>query len=205
MWVGWSQAAKTAVGGFVMVPLRQRYADRIHGVLSCFDRVVITGTLPDICHGAAMAAYLTVRDIRLFDYPGWANGLREHLREHVERLAKDNGLEIQFLRRSKLVRKEELIRNIIAERGSHPGLVAILSTMERCTAFKPWFDKQRQQAKLLPTDGKCLHYYFYFIDAALGLCYLRVPTWAPFRLQLYFNAHNALAAEPGRHRFRHAR
>lgn len=82
-----------------MVPLRQRYADRIHGVLSCFDRVVITGTLPDICHGAAMAAYLTVRDIRLFDYPGWANGLREHLREHVERLAKDNGLEIQFLRR----------------------------------------------------------------------------------------------------------
>ena len=91
------------------------------------------------------------------------------------------------------MRKEELIRNIIAERGSHPGLVAILSTMEQCTAFKPWFDKQKQQAKLLPTDGKCLHYYFYFIDAALGLCYLRVPTWAPFRLQFYFNAHNALA------------
>ena len=30
--------------------LTERYADRIRGVLSCFDRVVIMGTLPDICH-----------------------------------------------------------------------------------------------------------------------------------------------------------
>ncbi len=27
----------------------------------------------------------------------------------------------------------------------------------------------------------------------LGLCYLRVPTWAPFRLQFYMNGHNLLA------------
>ena len=27
-----------------------------------------------------------------------------------------------------------------------------------------------------PDTGKCLHYYFYFIDADLGLIYLRVPT-----------------------------
>lgn len=41
--------------------------------------------------------------------------------------------------------------------------------------------------------GKCLHYYFYFIDEELGLCYLRVPTWAPFGLQFYCNGHSALA------------
>jgi hypothetical protein len=45
------------------------------------------------------------------------------------------------------------------------------------------------------TRGKCLHYYFYFIDPDLGLCYLRVPTWCPFRLQCYYNGHNALAAQ----------
>jgi hypothetical protein len=32
---------------------------------------------------------------------------------------------------------------------------------------------------LRPDTGKCLHYYFYFIDAELGLIYLRVPTWCP--------------------------
>ena len=42
-------------------------------------------------------------------------------------------------------------------------------------------------------QSKCLHYYFYFIDKELGLCYLRVPTWAPFRLQFYMNGHNLLA------------
>jgi len=47
---------------------------------------------------------------------------------------------------------------------------------------------------LKPADGKCLHYYFYLIDEELGLCYVRVPTWCPFRLQIYFNGHNWLAA-----------
>ena len=29
---------------------------------------------------------------------------------------------------------------------------------------------------LKPDSGKCLHYYFYFMDADFGLIYLRVPT-----------------------------
>jgi len=36
-------------------------------------------------------------------------------------------------------------------------------------------------------------YYFYFMDQQLGLCYVRVPTWCPFRLQFYFNGHSWLA------------
>src|SRR5580704_17304487 len=48
---------------------------------------------------------------------------------------------------------------------------------------------------LRPATGKCLHYYFYFIDAELGLIYLRVPTWCPFRLQFYCNGHSWLARQ----------
>jgi len=47
----------------------ERHAAKIRGVLSCFGRVVITGTLPDIAYAGAMAAYLTAHQIRLFDYP----------------------------------------------------------------------------------------------------------------------------------------
>jgi hypothetical protein len=50
-----------------------------------------------------------------------------------------------------------------------------------------------------PDSGRCLHYYFYFIDPELGLCHLRVPTWAPFRLQFCLNGHNWLAARLKRH------
>jgi hypothetical protein len=48
---------------------------------------------------------------------------------------------------------------------------------------------------LRPATGKCLHYYLYFIDAELGLIYLRVPAWCPFRLQFYCNGHSWLARQ----------
>jgi len=86
-------------------------------------------------------------------------------------------------------------------RGQQPGLVHIFSAMETCTAYRPWYDKSNGKAYVKSTTGKCLHYYFYFIDAELGLCFLRVPTlrqaqgrlWSPFSLQFYFNGHNRLA------------
>jgi hypothetical protein len=175
-----------------MASIAERYHDKIVGTLSCYDRVVIQGTLPDICHGKAMAAHLTAQKVRLFDYPRWAEPLRDEIRENAERVAREEGLEIEFIRR-KNFRKEERVKQILAERGDHPGLVHIFSAMERCPSFKPWYDKRTGKTSLKPTEAKCLHYYFYFIDEDLGLCYLRVPTWAPFRLQFYFNGHNELA------------
>ena len=73
-------------------------------------------------------------------------------------------------------------------------MVAILSAMESCPSYYPWHDKSTHQTFLKPKGGKCLHYYFYFIDEIFGLCYMRLPTWCPFRLQFYFNGHNWLAA-----------
>lgn len=64
--------------------------------------------------------------------------------------------------------------------------------------YKPWHDKTTGKTSLRYDSGKCLHYYFYFIDKEYGLCYLRVPTWCPFRLQFYFNGHNLLAAKLAR-------
>ena len=62
-----------------------------------------------------------------------------------------------------------------------------------CDAYKPWHDKQTHKTFIRPDSGKCLHYYFYVQDAKFGLVYLRVPTWAPFRLQFYCNGHSWLA------------
>jgi hypothetical protein len=120
--------------------------------------------------------------------------LREQIRENAERLAARHLVQIEFLR-SHQIRKEEIVEKILKQRGLQPGLVHILSAMESCQTYKPWHDKQSGKTYLKPDQGKCLHYYFYFIDKELGLCYLRVPTWCPFRLQFYFNGHNWLAAQ----------
>ncbi len=176
-------------------PFVERHQDRITGVLSCFDRVVITGTLPDIAHVGAMEHFLGYHGIRLFDYPRWAEPLRDELRHNAEQLAAEAGLEIEFIRRLKDFRKEARIKEIIAERGDHPGLVHIFSAMEACPSYRAWYDKPSGQTHLKYTPGKCLHYYFYFIDEQFGLCYVRVSTWAPFRLQVYFNGHSWLARQ----------
>ena len=57
--------------------------------------------------------------------------------------------------------------------------------MEGCDTYKPWHDKQTHKTYLRPDKSQCLHSYFYFMDAELGLIHLRVFSWAPFRLQFY--------------------
>ncbi len=92
-------------------------------------------------------------------------------------------------------RHSDKIKEIISQRGDHRGIVHIFSAMETCTAYKPWHDKKSHKTFFKYDSGRCLHYYFYFIDNDFGLCYLRVPTWAPFRLQFYCNAHNWVARQ----------
>lgn len=174
--------------------LTERYADRIGFVLSCFDRMVVTGTLTEFGHARVATQELNRRHIRIFDFPQFANGVREAIRTHAEAVAAAQRVTIEFVR-SATTRKEARIQEILATRGTEPGLVHILSAMEECVAFKPWHNKETGETYLRPDSGKCLHYYFYFIDEELGLCYLRVPTWAPFRVQFYCNGHNWLARQ----------
>ena len=177
--------------------LTERLKEQIAGVLGCWDRVLIFGTLPGICYAEGMTRHLYGRQIRIFDYPKFAEPFRDRLRENAERLAAAQGIEIEFIRKRNL-RKEDLVKAAMAKRGEHPGLVCILSAMEPCTTYQPWHDKTTGKTFLRPDDGKCLHYYFYFLDEELGLCYVRVPTWLPCRLQIYFNGHNGLAARLGK-------
>jgi hypothetical protein len=172
--------------------LEDRYDERISGVLSCYDRIVITGTLPTVCYAAGMTRFLYAHEIRIFDYPEFASMLRDRVRGRAAELAVQAGIEIEHIAKSH-VRKEEVVAKVLEKRGEHPGLVHVISAMEACDCYQRWHDKTTHKNFVRPDSGKCLHYYFYFMDADLGLIYLRVPTWAPFRLQFYCNGHNWLA------------
>ena len=172
--------------------LTERYDDRIAGILSCYDRLVITGTLPVVCYAAGMTGYLNAKGIRIFDYPEFAKTLRECVRDRAASMAAEAGVTIEHIAKPH-VQKEDVVARVLQQRGDHPGLVHIISAMEACDAYKPWHDKQTHKTFIRPDSGKCLHYYFYFQDAKFGLIYLRVPTWAPFRLQFYCNGHSWLA------------
>src|SRR5476649_128728 len=172
--------------------LIERYAANLHGVLSCFDRILITGTLPGACYAAGMTSFLNARGIRIFDYARFAEPLRERIRVRAQEVCAAAAIEIEHVNKSH-IRKEDLVARVLQARGDAPGLVHVISAMEACPSYKPWHDKSSGKTYLRPETGKCLHYYFYFIDDELGLCYLRVPTWAPFGLQFYCNGHGAVA------------
>jgi hypothetical protein len=141
-----------------------------------------------------MASRLYQKQVRLFDYPRFAEPFRDQIRENAERLAAEHGLEIEYIRKRNF-RKEDRIKEVLAKRGDKPGLIWIFSAMEPCSTFKPWHDKRSGKTFLKSDQGKCLHYYFYLIDEELGLCYVRVPTWLPCRLQIYCNGHHWLALQ----------
>jgi len=174
--------------------LTETYKKEIALTISCFDRLIITGVLPEISYGAGMTNYLFLNEVKIFDYPKFAEPFKESIRANAERIAQEQGIEIEFIHKSG-IRKESIISKKIESRGVHPGIVHIISAMEACDTFRPWHNKTNGKTYLLKDQGKCLHYYFYFIDEQLGLGYVRVPTWCPFRLQVYINGHNLLASE----------
>jgi hypothetical protein len=139
-----------------------------------------------------MTSFLYSRGIRIFDYARFAEPLRERIRSRAQEACAEAGIAIEHLNKPH-IRKEDVVAKVLARRGDQPGLVHVISAMEACESYRPWHDKATGKTALKPDSGKCLHYYFYFIDEKLGLCYLRVPTWCPFRLQFYCNGHAWLA------------
>ena len=104
-------------------------------------------------------------------------------------LAAAPGTQIEFWR--KKVRTEGHVQQLLAPRGDRPGLVCILSAMEKCDTYR--FCRKKDGWGWRPDSGKCLHHIFYFLDPEWGLGFLRLPRGAPWRVPFYVNGHSWLA------------
>lgn len=177
-----------------MLDLLKRYADRIEGFLSCFDRLIIWGTLPSVSHPGGLHKYLSSTGTHLHEFSDFAIRLRDQLDAHLIALARAEQVQIEYLPSPHACRKEARIQSILQERGTHPGLVHIFTVLEPARVFEARKGKG-DTASLIMRRGKCKHYYLYFIDPQFGLCHLRISTWLPFWTQFYCNGHSWLARE----------
>ncbi len=105
--------------------LTERYAANLHGVLSCYDRIIVTGTLPGACYAGGMTSFLYARGIRIFDYPRFAEPLRDRIRERAMEVCEANAVSIEHVNKNH-IRKEDLVTRVLAARGDAPGLVHVL-------------------------------------------------------------------------------
>ncbi len=114
--------------------LTERYSANLHGVLSRYERMIIVGTLPGACYADGMTNFLYSRGIRIFDYPRFAEPLRERIRKRAQEVCAAAGVEIEHVSKSH-IRKAELVARVrqwLADPDA-PGLVHVLSAMEACT------------------------------------------------------------------------
>ena len=172
--------------------LTERYQAQISGVLGCFDRVIIRGTPGIFAYADGMTSFFFARRWRIFDFASIFKPVTDGIIENVKQMAASNNVEIEYVRKVGSFRKEDKVAKIMEVRGNKPGLVHIFSQLEICNTYDPWYDKQTQKTYFKHAQTKRLCYYIYFMDKTLGLCYIKVPTVAPFGLMFYFNGHNLL-------------
>ena len=69
--------------------------------------------------------------------------------------------------------------------------------MEQCQAYRPWHNKQTHKTYVKMTQGKCLHYYFYFIDPRFRLMLLAGTDLVSLSVYKFLasHGHNALATQ----------
>ncbi len=121
--------------------LTDKYADKINGIITCYDRMIIQGYIPGWSYAEGMTSYLKANNIRIFDFSTFSQPLTEQVRVNAQRIADENGIQIEFIRKLRAFRKDDRIQEIIQKTGKSEGLIHIFSAMECCNTYRPWHDK----------------------------------------------------------------
>ena len=172
--------------------LISRHAGQLVGSLRCFDRVIMHGTLIDVAHPGALLVSMQSAGFKPRDLARYAQPMTQRVREHIIGLAREHGIEIEMVSR-KNFRQEDRVAAILKTRGTHPGRVHVFAVKEAAMVFDTRHARADGYAQVIVRRGACRHYYLYWMDPMLGLIHVRVPTWLPLRLQVYFNGHSWLA------------
>jgi len=178
----------------------RKHESRIHGVLSCFDRMLFRVYLP-IMSGWSMAQFLNGQDIGSSGLKAFLLENAERLKDHAIAMAKKHERPFQYL--SSNIRKEDTARKLAERDGIEEGLVCVFSILEPCRTFSFRFHPGRPYVQ--SARRKCLHLYYYFMDRRFGLIHVRIQTWFPLQIQVYLNGHEWLARKLTAHHVRYTK
>jgi len=171
-----------------------RYATKIKGVVSGFDRVRFRGTLRWLANCSGMGSWLWHNQVLLKDFTNYAEGLTDRVKDRTRQLAEESGRPIEYLSSSG-TRKEDYARQIAERDNITSGLVCVLSAVEPCMSFAVGRNRAAKKLELRYQNRKCLHYYFYLIDSRCGWLNVRLQTWLPFTVQVVINGREWLARQ----------
>jgi hypothetical protein len=171
-----------------------RFGEQINGVLSGFDRLVLSGSLRGLQFVQGMGRYLSRCGVLLKDFGEHVERVSQAVKQAALAEAERLGRPVLYLP-SAATRKEETVQEILKRDGVQDGLVCVLTCVEPCMTYDIHRDRQAKRLELVRRLRKCLHVYHYRIDPEVGLCGLRLQTWFPFGLKVYLNGREWLARQ----------
>jgi len=170
-----------------MDTLLHRFQDSVKGVIEGFDRIVFKGMLMPINFPAGMQLYLFNHGVLNKGYKDWAVSQSAAIVKAAQEYTKKQcGHGVEYIR-SCHTRKEELAHQQQEKTGVTEGLIGTWSCVESCRTYKAAFDEGSKIPKLVKTESRCKHLYYYYDHADLGFMSIRLQTWAPFEIQIALN------------------
>ena len=176
-----------------MIAFLQRFGAFVQGILHGFDRLRFRGSLRQLCYQLGAASYLGYSRILLKDYQTFAKATTAALCQFIEKDAEAAGL-YKYLNSSK-ISKEETALQMAAAHKQTEGRIAVLGCVEPCRVLQVRKNKETGLLEPRSEDGKCLHYYHYYLDPQYGLRYTRLQSWFPFTMHIGFNGRDWLAQQ----------
>jgi hypothetical protein len=173
------------------------HRDRVLGSLTMFDRLIFKGHMSRLYVPGALPALLWSQGTPLTGFGAYVKDCTQALLDHAERMAAEAGRPSIYLagavtRRSGQT-KDEMARTIAERDGITDGLVCILRAVEPCSTFS--VGRHTGELDTFIKPGKCLHFYFYFVDPEFGFMHVRLQSWLPYEIQVYVNGREWLARQ----------
>jgi hypothetical protein len=175
----------------------QKHRASVTGWLSGFDRLVLRGTLRQLCHEKGMMTYLSMKKVLLKDFGQHAQTISQMLKEASLAVVLAAGRPVQYLESSR-VRKELIAKEIMHRDQITRGPVCTLTCVEPCRSLQIYKNRETKHLELQPRMRKCLHLYHYFIHPVFGFMHARIQTWFPFSIQICLNGREWLAKQMDR-------
>jgi hypothetical protein len=172
----------------------QRFGHHILGVLHGFDRIRFRGTRRFLANVAGMWHFLWQRKVLLKDFKAFAGALTAAVRQAAEEVAIKQGRPVEYLHNS-VMDKEAWARQLAKQDGIQQGLIGVLKAVECCWSYEVGGNREQKKLELRGKPSRCLHYYHYFMDAEVGLVYVRLQTWFPFTVHVGMNGREWLARQ----------
>jgi hypothetical protein len=168
-----------------------KFKDKLLGVISGFDRLVLRGILRRLAYNRGMEEYLWQNKVLFKDYAHHVKKASDHIRKASVAEFGERGLPTLYLASPK-IDKDKLAQEIAAQRGLKEGPICALTTMEPSRTFEHY--GKNMVARTRP----CPVVYHYRIDPQWGWMNARIQTWFPFNIQVCINGREWLARQMDR-------